>query len=150
MVTCKMWEMHSDVEERTSWDARDWDSCPSLPPGTQLCGVGQISFLLAPQFPIQITFKASCQPGFSFMPHVHCGSSGGLFLCPLAPGLRLMEQPPSPLLQTAMAEGKSALERLLLAISRPGSDLLHVLSPFTGWTQSCGQKVQWSRVLGVW
>lgn len=46
-----MWEMHSNVEERTSWDARDWDSCPSVPPGSQLCGVGQISFLLAPQFP---------------------------------------------------------------------------------------------------
>lgn len=108
-----------------------------------------LSFWLL-SFPIQITFKASCQPGFSFMPRVHCGSSGGLFLCPLAPDLWLMEQPPSPLLQTAVTEGKSALEHLLLAISWPGSDLLHVLSPFTGWTQSYGQKVQWSCVLGIW
>lgn len=72
---------------------------------------------------------------FSFMPHVHCGSAGGL--ASTSPCTR------------SQADGVATIfiavdccdrrkEGLLLAISCPGSGIYHVLSQFTGCTESCG------------
>lgn len=64
--TCKMCGMSSEVEGRYEAGARDWASCPSLPAGGQLCGVGLILSFGVLSFPMQVIFR---QAYFSFMPH---------------------------------------------------------------------------------
>lgn len=104
---------------------RHWASCPSLPPGGQLCGVGLISSFLAPQFSHaghisglasgRLTCHSCCAPS---------ELAGDLSPCPLGPGLRVVE--------IARTEGKSAIEGLSLAINGPRNDVCHILSQFIG------------------
>lgn len=126
-MTCKVCEMRREVRRNVQRGALlrqgrgFWLPCASRQPALWAwAGLLPLGSSVSPSR----SHLSLCisQVYFSFMLCVHCRSAGGLASMSPVPGLRLMEQPPSPLLQIAGKERGSLTGNQLPGkwhISRP-------------------------------